>query len=449
MTTYGLTADGFVKKSLTTLLDETSSGIKNAFGSSVRTDAKSAFGQLNGIISDRLSELWEVAEAITASDDPDASTGAGLDSLVAITGLTREEATKSTVTEMFTGTVGTVLPVGREVSEATTGVKFTTLAEATIVAATAWVINTAYVVGDRVTNSTKVYVCITAGTSAGAGGPTTTSTDITDNTAHWKYVGAGAGFVDIVCESNDTGPILAVSGTLTVIDTAVAGLSSVHNLLDATPGTDIETDTALRIRRDADLAAGETATPEAIRTAMLSGVTGVTSCHVFQNRTDTTDADGVTPHSIEVLVQGGDDQDIADALWLVVGASIGMVGVTSKTVVDSEGNDQIVKFTRPTAKTIYITITLVKDPDVYPSDGDAEVKLAVVERGDLYAIGYNVTASAQTGPCFTVPGVLDVTNVKISFTVTPTVSTTLVLTTRELATFDTSRIILVTSDGTP
>lgn len=61
--------------------------------------------------------------------------------------------------------------------------------------AVAWVINHAYTQGDLVVNDTgptKLYVCITSGTSAGSGGPTGTAADITDNTVHWMYVGAGA-----------------------------------------------------------------------------------------------------------------------------------------------------------------------------------------------------------------------------------------------------------------
>jgi hypothetical protein len=58
----------------------------------------------------------------------------------------------------------------------------------------AWAISTAYVVGQKVTNdSGKTYICDTAGTSAGAGGPTGTSTDITDGTARWDYVESNAG----------------------------------------------------------------------------------------------------------------------------------------------------------------------------------------------------------------------------------------------------------------
>lgn len=60
----------------------------------------------------------------------------------------------------------------------------------------AWANTTAYTAGPAgvarhvVTNDTgKIYACITAGTSAGSGGPTGTGSNITDGTAHWAYVG--------------------------------------------------------------------------------------------------------------------------------------------------------------------------------------------------------------------------------------------------------------------
>jgi hypothetical protein len=55
----------------------------------------------------------------------------------------------------------------------------------------AWQATHAYVVGNVITNASRTYVCITAGASAGAGGPTTTSGDITDGTVHWQYAGEG------------------------------------------------------------------------------------------------------------------------------------------------------------------------------------------------------------------------------------------------------------------
>lgn len=55
-----------------------------------------------------------------------------------------------------------------------------------------WEAGKAYSTGDQVINdSNKLYTCVTAGTSAGSGGPTGTGSGITDNTAAWDYAGAG------------------------------------------------------------------------------------------------------------------------------------------------------------------------------------------------------------------------------------------------------------------
>lgn len=52
----------------------------------------------------------------------------------------------------------------------------------------AWTASTAYELGDIVSNdSGKLYRCVSAGTSASSGGPTGTSTGITDGTATWDY----------------------------------------------------------------------------------------------------------------------------------------------------------------------------------------------------------------------------------------------------------------------
>lgn len=55
--------------------------------------------------------------------------------------------------------------------------------------ARAWVLTTAYLVNDIVTNGGNTYVCTVSGTSAGAGGPAGTGTAIADNTVTWNYIG--------------------------------------------------------------------------------------------------------------------------------------------------------------------------------------------------------------------------------------------------------------------
>ncbi len=55
-----------------------------------------------------------------------------------------------------------------------------------------WTAVTSYAAGKLATNGGNTYQCITAGASATSGGPTGTAADITDGTAHWKYVSASA-----------------------------------------------------------------------------------------------------------------------------------------------------------------------------------------------------------------------------------------------------------------
>jgi len=65
----------------------------------------------------------------------------------------------------------------------------------------AWLAGHAYAAGDKVSNNGVTYQCITAGTSAASGGPAGIATDITDNTAHWKYVPTA---VDLGIEKGST-----------------------------------------------------------------------------------------------------------------------------------------------------------------------------------------------------------------------------------------------------
>lgn len=93
-------------------------------------------------------------------------------------------------------------------------------------ATAAWTISTAYVVGNRVLNdSGKSYVCVTAGTSAGSGGPTGTGVAITDGSAVWDYVAGGsAKLITFGTQTGDAGY---------GVGTTVVSLAGVHYLMYA------------------------------------------------------------------------------------------------------------------------------------------------------------------------------------------------------------------------
>lgn len=438
---FGVTSAGFVTKELADILDEIETRQRNDISPGLNQTATSVFGQLNGGFAAQLAEAWSVLESVARAFDPDNADGDLLDALCALApGITRLAATKSTVTLTATGTPTTALTAGRLVSASgNSSAKFTTLDAATIAAVSAWASATAYTLGQRVTNGGKVYQVTTAGTSAGSGGPSGTSSAITDNTVTWRYLGDGTGAVDVEAEATETGPTAGVSGTLTVIETAVTGWDSVINVLDAETGRDIESDAALRLRRAEVLQATGSGTRDAIRADVLR-VDGVTECYVFNNPTDTTDSDGVPPHAFEVLALGGDDDEIAQAIWDSGSAGIEIYGSTSGTATDAHGDDQTVEFSRPTEVNIYHVIDVKIDSDTFPSDGDDQIKAAVVAFGDALAIGDDVVSSAHYASIFGVSGVLDVTAVKIGTAPAPATTTTVTITSRQLAAYDTSRI---------
>ena len=128
---------------------------------------------------------------------------------------------------------------------------------------------------------------------------------------------------------------------------------------------------------------------------------------------------------------------------------IAFQGTTSGAVVDSQGTTQPVKFSRPQVINVFVDITLIKEPAVYPSNGDALVKQAIASFGQSQPTGKDAVASSIGAQAFTVPGVLDVTVTKIGTSVNPTGSATIPITTRQIAGFDTSRINVNSSSGTP
>lgn len=489
MATFGVKPEGFLGKPLATVEAEIDTDLKGILGASAGTEPdgtiplRSKAGQIKVFLVDLFSEQWDLQQAVYASYRPASASGAALDEVCSITGTIRENAKFSSVVGTCTGTPLTFLPQGRVASVENTGSRFATLTDATIAAVGAWVALTLYALGDRRSNGGNVYLCITAGTSAGSGGPSGTSSDITDGTVHWKWLGAGDGAVDVTFEAEVAGPIGANAGELNQIATPVSGWSNVVNLLDAEAGALQETDPALRARRDFEVTLSGNATADAILAA-ISAVNQSSqdpahrppsSVRVLYNDEDVPDANGVPAHSVEVIVEDGTAQDIANEIWKSVATGIRTYGNQTSTVIDKQGRPQTLKWTRPTPVDLYIVSTVYYDPSKWPSSGAGPL----VEQGSISAIltfadGYPPGFSVRTAPLSAalfdgpsalnsdgtalfpapvgaspMPGILDATPFYIGTSPSPVSSAPVTINVREIAKFDSTRITITATPEAP
>ncbi len=448
MADFGVLTTGFAPKDLDTIREEINEELRAELGNSIDLSDNSVLGRIVGIIAERYANLWELSEDVYGSFDPAKAAGAALDALASITGTVRLEATESVATLTLTGTDATVVPVASRASTASTGIDFETTVEGLLALATIWTITTAYGVGDIRSNSSNIYICTVAGTSAGAGGPSGETTGIVDGTVTWDFVGNGLAFDQVTSEATATGPLVAAARDITDIETPVAGWDSVINLSDATPGRNLETDEDFRLRRALDLAAAGNGPVDPLRSDLL-GVEDVTVVRLFANTTDTTDGDGVPAHNVEAVIIGGTDQDIWDQLLASVCFGIGTHGSEIGDAFDSEGTAHEMKFSRPTETEIWVDIVLTKDPGNYPEDGDDQVKAAIEAFGLTVGIGRDVVSSQVSAQCFKVPGVLDVTLAEVGTSDPPTSEATIIIGSRGLAKYAALRITVASSDGIP
>jgi uncharacterized phage protein gp47/JayE len=390
---FGVTAAGFVAKRLADIKSELEAAYKSTFGAGINLEPQSVFGQQIGIHSEREAAIWELAELVYNSRYPDTAEGASLDNVASITNVARLAATYSRVTATITGTVGVTIPVGFVAS----------------------------VVGDA------------------------TARFATQE----EYEIGGGGTVDAVMVAEETGPVQAATGTLTIIETPVTGVASITNALDAVLGRDTETDTQLRVRRLISLNRPGTATIDGIRNAVLQ-VADVVQVAVIENSTDTVDGDGRPPHSFEAVVSGGIDADVAAAIFSAKSAGIATYGTEDKTVTDSQGFEHTVYFSRPVEVPVYLRATITTNTDsyegaVYPATGDDAVAAAILAFAVAnYVLGHDVVLSQFYTPINTVEGVFGI-EMEVSLNGSDWQSTNLSIAANELATFDSSRITVVSS----
>lgn len=134
-------------------------------------------------------------------------------------------------------------------------------------------------------------------------------------------------------------------------------------------GVDEETDTELRKRYDKVLHLGGSGRTEAIKSELFA-TKGVFDVEIIDNSdasqwtlwvNDPTNPNIPPPGSLEVIVWGGDDQDIINAIGRVKGSGTPTIGTSTGFYIDKYGQVFEVKYSRPTIQNIYVSVKLTKN----------------------------------------------------------------------------------------
>lgn len=147
-----------------------------------------------------------------------------------------------------------------------------------------------------------------------------------------------AGTYNLIFQAAESGKVEVLPDTITNAVTVVLGVVSVNNPNPPiSVGINEETDPEVRIRRQKSTAFPSTGFVPALEAA-LQNINGITDARVYENKKSVTDANGVPPHSIWVIVSGTySDSEVARAIYIKRGTGAGMRG--EKTFVITEPND--------------------------------------------------------------------------------------------------------------
>lgn len=319
------------------ILEDMIAAMKQIYGDDIYLDNSSPDYQLLSIFALKQSDTLQAMAYAYNARSPETAIGTSLDSVVKLNGIKRKTASQSTCQVKITGTPFTQIVDGAVRDRA----------------GLTWDLPSSVVINSSGTTYT-VATCRTAGA------------------------------------------VSALAGDIAQIETPTYGWVSVTNEVAAVLGNAQETDAQLRERQTIS-----TANPSQ---TMLDGTKGVIAAlknvsryAVYENDTNVSSVTednpyGLPAHSVTCVVEGGTDEDVAEAIFLHKG--IGCYTNGDVEVQYTDQNDYInrVRFFRPVYKDIFIKV-VIKKYTGYISTMTVKVREAVYNYLAALTIGSDVSAS--------------------------------------------------------
>lgn len=416
MPDYGITPKGFVMRRLDEIYETACKRFKTEVGIDPSENPQSFMNVLFTIFSDEPSMLWEIFAAGYQNLFPNTAEGIALDNCMQLGGVSRIGQSKTKYTLACTGREGTTIPVGAIVQTSSFPQRQFQASEVSQISSANWnVLDIAPI--ESISGDITFTFGVVRSSTSGEVGDYDESISVTKDLSvssyddafsqifsvlqnfsdlkkygisvskiaddsggsviRFKSSGSSDSFSATLCryitvvsvtsniafESVDYGSVVLANGTITDIVTTVDGWSSCTNCIAPIKGRLVQTDAEARSSYTNRVAMRGTGTVLSIASLLYNYVDGVTFSTGYQNDSDEPDSAGRPPHSIEMIVQGGSDDDVAKVIWENKSAGIRAYGSHYAYAVDANGQKQYVEFTR------VLDIYLLVSVKITSSDG--------------------------------------------------------------------------------
>lgn len=292
--------NGINTPSFAEMLAAIQSAYTGIFGADAYIDPDSQDGQLLAIFTKAMSDVNDAAVACYNSYSPSTAIGAGLSSVVKINGIQRKIPSNSSAIVRIVGIAGTTISNG--------------LVED--------------LVGNRWSLPNSVVVPI-------------------------------EGEIQVTAICLTLGAVVADIGTINKIGTPVPGWQTVSNDTSAAvPGAPIENDAQLRRRQTVSVAIPSLTALDGIVGAVWA-LPGAVRCKGYENQEDYQDpVNGLPPHSIAIVVQGGDVTAICQTIARKKTPGSQTTGDVAQQIIDPIGIPNLVRYWQLIQVPLTIEITV-------------------------------------------------------------------------------------------
>lgn len=337
-----LTDTGIQIERLNDIVARLENGFRQIYGQNIDLSPNTPDGQLVGILAQMKMDIEELAENIYRQLDPDVASGTWLEQRVAYAGLMRRTASYSYLRSVIlTGEPNTNLYAGITVSD--------------------------------------------------------------PHKARWVLVS------DVQLDSNGSaradfrseqlGAFNLAKHTALTIETITLGLHTATTFENAEVGAEEETDQQLRERFWISRTKNATNSAEAIA-AKIRALPDVKQVRILENNSGERDKWGVAPHTLNIIVDGGEETQIADVIYHNKGAGVGLQGGTEVNL-QRDNDRRVIRFDRVQHVDIHIAMRCVRYEDFTEIDKDEIKRLLAAQ---AFEIGQSVSLSRLYSPINRVGG---------------------------------------------